>query len=74
MSVALVLPQSIPRFDNLTAQVTLETWMIKVKPLNVSRDVSLALRDLSTDGTVPRLVLILPHHPAYPSLKCRRQF
>ena len=42
MSVALVLPQSIPRLDNLTAHVTLETWMIKVKPLNVSRDVSLA--------------------------------
>ena len=74
MSVALVLSQSIPRFDNLTTHVTLETWMVKVKPLNVSRDVSLALRDLSTNGTIPRLVFILPHHSADPSLECRRQF
>ena len=74
MSVALVLSQSIPRLNNLTTHVTLETWMVKVEPLNVSRDVSLAFRDLSTDGTIPRLVLILPHHSADPSLECRRQF
>ena len=74
MSVALVLSQSIPRLNNLTTYVTLETWMVKVEPLNVSRDVSLTLRDLSTNGTIPRLVLILPHHSADSSLECRRQF
>ena len=73
MSVTLVLAQGIPGFNHLTAYVTLETRMVEMEPFNVSRYVSLAFRDLSTDGTVPRLVLVLPHHPADPSLKCRRQ-
>ena len=74
MSIALMLAQGIPGLDNLAAYVTLETRMIQVEPFNVSRYVSLAFRDLSTDGTVPRLVLVLPHHSGDPSLKCRRQF
>ena len=74
MSIALVLAQGIPRLDHLTTYVTLETRVVEVEPFNVSRYVSLALRDLSTDGTIPRLVLVLPHHSGDPSLKCRRQF
>ena len=73
MSVALMLAQGIPRLDHLTTYVTLETWVIEVEPLNVSRDVRLALGDLSTDGTVPRLLLVLPHHATDPSLQCRHQ-
>ena len=73
MSVTLVLAQGIPGFNHLTAYVTLETRMVEVESFNVSRYVSLAFRDLSTDGTVPRLVLVFPHHRADPSLKCRRK-
>ena len=53
MSVALMLAQGIPRLDHLTTYVTLETRVIEVEPLNVSRDVSLALGDLSTNSAVP---------------------
>ena len=74
MSIALVLAQGIPRLDHLTTYVTLETRVVEVEPFNVSRYVSLALRDLSTDGTIPRLVLVLPHHSADASLECRHQF
>ena len=74
MFIALVLSQGIPRFDNFTTHVTLESRMVEVQPFNVSCDVSLALRDLSTDGTIPRLVLVLPHHSADASLECRHQF
>ena len=74
MSIALMLPQGIPGLDNLTTYVTFETRVVEVEPFNVSRDVSLALRDLSTDGTIPRLVLVLPHHSTDPSLEGRHQF
>ena len=73
MSIALVLAQGIPRLDHLTTHVTLETRVVKVEPFNVSCDVSLALRDLSTDGTIPRLVLVLPHHSTDPGLQCRHK-
>ena len=74
MSIALMLAQGIPRLDHLTTYVTLETRVVEVEPFNVSRYVSLALRDLSTDGTIPRLVLVLPHHSTDSSLECCRQF
>ena len=74
MSVTLVLPQGVPRLDNFAAQVTLEPRVVEVEPFHVSCDVSLALRDFSTHATVPRFVLIFPHHSAYPSLQCRHQF
>ena len=73
MSVTLVLAQGIPRLNHLTAYVTLETRMVEMESFNVSRYVSLAFRDLSTDGTVPRLLLVLPHHATDPSLQCRHQ-
>ena len=74
MSVTLMLSQGISGLDHLTTEVTLETRMVQMEPLNMSRDVRLALRDLSTDGTIPRLVLVLPHHSADASLECRHQF
>ena len=73
MSVTLMLSQGISGLDHLTTEVTLETRMVQVEPLNMSRDVCLALRDLSTDRAVPVLVLVLPHHPADASLKCSHQ-
>ena len=74
MSVTLMLSQGISGLDHLTTEVTLEARMVQMEPLNMSRDVCLALRDLSTDGTIPRLVLVLPHHSADASLECRHQF
>ena len=74
MSVTLMLSQGISGLDHLTTEVTLETRMVQMEPLNMSRDVRLALRDLSTDRAVPVLVLVLPHHPADASLKCSHQF
>ena len=74
MSVTLMLSQGISRLDQLTTEVTLETGMVQVEPFHMSRDVCLALRDLSTDRAVPVLVLVLPHHAADASLKCSRQF
>ena len=73
MSVTLMLSQGISGLDQLTTKVTLETGMVQMEPLNMSRDVCLALRDLSTDRAVPVLVLVLPHHPADASLKCCHQ-
>ena len=73
MSVTLMLSQGISGLDHLTTEVTLETGMVQVEPLNMSRDVCLALRDLSTDRAVPVLVLVLPHHAADASLKCSHQ-
>ena len=73
MSVTLMLSQGISGLDHLTTEVTLETRMVQMEPLNMSRDVRLALRDLSTDRAVPVLVLVLPHHPADASLKCSHQ-
>ena len=73
MSVTLMLSQGISGLDHLTTEVTLETRMVQVEPLNMSRDVCLALRDLSTDRAVPVLVLVLPHHAADASLKCSHQ-
>ena len=73
MSVTLMLSQGISGLDQLTTEVTLETRMVQMEPLNMSRDVCLALRDLSTDRAVPVLVLVLPHHPADASLKCSHQ-
>ena len=73
MSVTLMLSQGISGLDHLTTEVTLETRMVQVEPLYMSRDVRLALRDLSADGAVPVLVLVLPHHPADASLKCSHQ-
>ena len=73
MSVTLMLSQGISGLDHLTTEVTLETRMVQMEPLNMSRDVCLALRDLSTDRAVPVLVLVLPHHPADASLKCSHQ-
>ena len=73
MSVTLVLSQGISGLDHLTTEVTLETRMVQVEPLHMSRDVRLTLRDLSADRAVPVLVLVLPHHPADASLKCSHQ-
>ena len=73
MSVTLMLSQGISGLDHLTTEVTLETRMVQMEPLNMSRDVRLALRDLPTDRAVPVLVLVLPHHPADASLKCSHQ-
>ena len=73
MSVTLMLSQGISGLDHLTTEVTLETRMVQVEPLYMSRDVRLALRDLSADRAVPVLVLVLPHHPADASLKCSHQ-
>ena len=73
MSVTLMLSQGISGLDHLTTEVTLETRMVQVEPPHMSRDVCLALRDLSTDRAVPVLVLVLPHHPADASLKCSHQ-
>ena len=73
MSVTLMLSQGISGLDQLTTEVTLEARMVQVEPLNMSRDVCLALRDLSTDRAVPVLVLVLPHHAADASLKCSHQ-
>ena len=74
MSVTLMLSQGISGLDHLTTEVTLETWMVQMEPLHMSRDVRLALRDLSADRAVPVLVLVLPHHAADASLKCSHQF
>ena len=49
MSVTLMLSQGISGLDQLTTEVTLETRMVQVEPFHVSRDVRLALRDLSAD-------------------------
>ena len=73
MSVTLMLSQGISGLDHLTTEVTLETRMVQMEPLHMSRDVRLALRDLSADRAVPVLVLVLPHHPADASLKCSHQ-
>ena len=73
MSVTLMLSQGISGLDHLTTEVTLETRMVQMEPLNMSRDVRFALRDLSTDRAVPVLVLVLPHHAADASLKCSHQ-
>ena len=74
MSVTLMLSQGISGLDHLTTEVTLEARMVQMEPLNMSRDVRLALRDLSADRAVPVLVLVLPHHAADASLKYSRQF